>query len=413
MNHGQRISRLGLAAAWIVLALTPLANSQTSTHRPTAGGPQPTNQELEKELDKIEARFNDEKHAGILRGAGWTFAHFASETEAKKANEAIGFGSLRNTIKNAGGAEGYRKKVTPLLENKDVYVRGIAAYCLGLLGDRRATPDVVKLLRAKNLPTDKEFGEGFDRHFAALALGLLDAKDHAPDLVPLLKAEDEYTRAGAALGLGYMKATKHAPDVAKLLEDNRFVPRNAAVLGLVEMGAKDQAQALAAHLKSKPSDSVGGLLAMYALVKLKASDQIPTIASFLREPFYKGDAAKALALMNAQRYKPEIADQLKDDNPLARSGALMALGIMKATEYEEKIAGHLEDRDQSVRAHAAMSLILLESRKHASQALKWTHHDVLTEHRKAITHIVSEELQQVADRARASQRKLRAIEAEK
>jgi HEAT repeat protein len=356
-----------------------------------------------QELARIESRFKDDTISGILSAMSWTLAHCASEQEAAKLSflfeEGGAPGGVRGAIERAGGVEAYRKKVATLLTSRDEVVRAFVAVWLGAFGDKRSVPDLLKLLRSTDLPA-KHF-PGMDRSRAAMALGLIGAKEHAREVAGLLKSESPGIRAGAALGLGYMKATEHADEVARLVGDKAQV-RIAACAALAEMDARRQAKAIAAVLKAEWSgDPAVVPAALYALVRLRATEHAKDIAPLLRIKFLKGDAAKALALMDAREWKDEIAVLLDDADPLARSDGLLALGIMHAKGYEEKVARHLGDEESSVRPYAAWALVMMGSTKHAPRAypLADSSRHVFSVEGRGVTQIATRDFRRVAERA--------------
>lgn len=371
-------------------------------------------QAAKTELERIEARFKEERNAAILSAQMWTLAHAAAEAEKNKAIAVFGLDeggqlSIKTMIERAGGIEEYRKKVTLLLANNDEFVRGFAAVWLGILGQRESVADLMKLLRS-NLPVQRPSSEGNDRGRAAMGLGLLGAQDHAPDLAAQLKSPNSHLRAGAALGLGYMKAVKFAPDVAETIKrrDNQIGEDQAliAALGaLAEMGAKDQADQIAWVLRSnRRGDPAIQPAAMYALVRLKATDHAKDIVPSLKDRFRKGDAAKALALLNAQSYKKDIATLLDDENTLNRCAGMIALGILRAKEYEDKVAKQLEAPEGYVHWYAGWSLILMESEKHVGKIRMRP--DASALHGSGAAQIANDEFRQVRERAFESWKRL-------
>ena len=368
------------------------------------------------ELDRIQARFEDDKIKSILGGEFWTLAHCASEKQKKKAIAAIGMSepntdpfSLKTAIKDAGDVEQYRCRVTALLTNRDETVRGFAAVWLGVLGEQKSTKDLLTLLRSKQLPVQEKSFEGSDRGRAAIGLGLLGAREHAAELGRLLSSSNEYIRGGAALGLAYMNVTEYATDITKLLVDPDDQVRIYAVWALAEMDARDHAPDIAGLLKNEVlGDPAIKQSALYALAKLRAIAQAKNIAPLLQDRFLKGHAAKALALMNAHEYASAIAQILKDAEPLNRRAALLALGIMQAKDYEDEVATHLEDPEEFVRPCAAWAIIMMESQKHTPRALKLAEASkgMLSVEGQGAEQIAVKEFRQAFDRAEESFKKM-------
>src|SRR5262249_28121413 len=116
--------------------------------------------------------------------------------------------------------------------NKDVRIAAVRA--IGRLGDARAVPALVRLLRD---PLDDV------RVVAAEALGNLRARQAVPDLVPLLyKGSDEF-RVKGAYALGNIRDHQAVRELVKALANETLRPParealtavgEAAVLPLVE-----------------------------------------------------------------------------------------------------------------------------------------------------------------------------------
>jgi HEAT repeat protein len=368
------------------------------------------------ERDRILARFQDATVSTILSSHAWPLIQQASATEKEtllvmigaKENDAA---SMKAALERGGGIDYYRKTVADLLQNKDECIRAFAAVWLGLIGDKKSATDLLKLLRSKELPTRNKSLEGVDRGGAALGLGLLGAEEHSAEIAAQLKSPSHHVRSRAALGLGAMKATQFAADVANLIKPGEIKPVDdpaardegvlAAVTALAYMGAKEQAQHIAGILTSKESRTPGlKKSAIYALAKLKASEHAKTIGALLDDQLLKGDAAQALALMNAQEFKEKIVSLLGDENPSHRCAGLMALGILRARECEENVAKHLNDATSSVQSCAAWSLVLMESQKHGPKISPELDKSVLDVHAKV--GIAAGEFRQVRERALAS-----------
>lgn len=412
-NSYQDIVTICLAVTLIVCSLC--AGCRLGTYGGQVGKPTvdaPYDMTQSSKLDRIQARFEDEKIQSILTGQFWTLAHCASEKETRKTVAAIGMSehntepfSLKTAIKNAGGVDQYRMRVTTLLKSRNETVRGFAAIWLGVLGDKKSTEDLLTLLRSKDLPVEEEFFEGADRARAAMGLGLLGAKEHAGELAGMLHSTNEDIRGGAAAGLAYMKANQYAPHIAKLLADHDDNVQINAVWALAEMDAREHAADIAALLSNDVlGDPAIKESALYALAKMKATDQANAIAPLLQDRFKKGAAVKALALMNAHDYASAIAAILKDKEPLNRCAALLALGIMQDKDYEDQVAAHLEDPEEFVRPYAAWAIIMMESQKHAPKALKLAEASkgVLSVEGQGATQIAIKEFRQVFDRAEES-----------
>ena len=108
-------------------------------------------------------------------------------------------------------------------------VRGNAALALGRLGEPRAIPHLVELVRDDPEPKV--------RMFAAHALGQVQAKDAETVLVEALNDPAPIVRMGAAEGLGSIRAREAVPHLRKVLDTDpdKYV-RLHAVESLVLLG---------------------------------------------------------------------------------------------------------------------------------------------------------------------------------
>jgi HEAT repeat protein len=367
-------------------------------------------------LERIEGRLADDKIAMVLEAQAYTFAHAASDAEKANAIKILGLSeqypivdTFPGAVQRAGGFENYRRNVITLLTNADPVVRGFSAVWLGALGDKRSTPDLLRLFRSKGLPFGNEqFLEGYDRGRAALALGVLGATEHASDLADALTSAPGNLRAGAALGLGYMKARQHAPAVADLLLDKDDQVVMAAIFALAEMNAKQYSARIATVLPLNRDPAVTES-ALYALAAMKSEQQTGEIASLLKHEFKSGDAAKALALMGAKAQASAIAELLKDENPLRRCDALLALGILKARDYEDQAAACLDDPQGNVRAYAAWSLVMMESTKRLPEVINLASasENILSVRGKGPAQIAIAQFRKAFDQARTSLARLK------
>lgn len=341
------------------------------------GQPVPAISRDAAEINALAKHFEDERSTFAALRMSWTFIHAASPEQARAAMEAVGLPddgsefSMRAAIARAGGLDAYRARLTRLLESDDEVVRGWGASWLGALGDRRATPDLLKLLRAPVRPANFDKGlffSGYGRAKAAMALGLLGATEHADEIAVLLGSSDWFDRCEAAMGLGYMRSTKHAPAIVKMMNSGDSNVVHHAIAALAEMGSDAYVPAIVAKLDSGDADVRG--VATYALARLGAKLHAPAIAALLKDAANRPVAARALALLEARDQIPALAAILAGADRDAAADAALALAMLGATEHEDAIAAQLGGGgDEHHRRAAAWALILLGSEKHATAAL--------------------------------------------
>jgi len=289
-------------------------------------------------FDSIElrTRFQSAQITNILLGELYAFSHAASDSDKKIAIDLFGVGqdgtinslSVEQSIPRERGVAKYLKTVAAFLESKDPIMRGFTAIWLGAIGNKAAAQDMLRLLNSEDLPMLPHIPEGYDRKRAAIGLGLLDVKECAGQLARYLRARSVEIQAGAALGLGFLQADTYAPAVAELLSSHQDTVVIAAIQSLANMRAQRESVEIVKLLHSPDSrDPLVWQSALYALAELKAINCSKEIARLLVDELRKGDAAKALALMDAHEYVHAIAGILKDRDALNRVTKMMLLCI--------------------------------------------------------------------------------------
>ncbi|MGH9971772.1 MAG: HEAT repeat domain-containing protein [Pyrinomonadaceae bacterium] len=296
--------------------------------------------------------------------------------ESLKLIQVLGNSFAKNDLallKEVGGVNGFKEKFANLIRSKDDTVSGFAATVLAIAGDLNYAPQIAALLeKNEKASTDEDsYPTITARGRAATALGLLGAKEFKQKIVPLLHSKNRYDRAGAAIALGYLGAREHAKDIVNLLlsKEFSFPDDDSPIYSLVQMGVaadykKEIAQVLNEDFRSDTSKT-----AAYVLAHLRAKEYAKEIAKLLTKEFRKGDAAKALAIMGAREYAPNIALMLNDKSGLNRSDALLALGVLNVREYVPEVARHLNDKEGYVRHFAAVALVLMEAADYAKEAI--------------------------------------------
>lgn len=216
--------------------------SQSQDPSPTAS--QSVSEE-DAEVLSILKRLGDPIHMNLLQAAMWTLTHDYKDKETpdmilekmmqyQAAMESWAQGD-RKPLEKLGGIAGYKEYLANLLDSDDVSVRAFGAIMIGIAGDKKQAPLLVKKLEA---PCDDEF-RCYDRNRYAIALGLLDADDHKQVLVGMLDSDIAWDRSGAVTGIGLMKAEDAADKIAPLQNDKDEGVREAAVEMLRHMGRDD------------------------------------------------------------------------------------------------------------------------------------------------------------------------------
>lgn len=333
----------------------------------------------EKQLEDLNQRFSV-KYAGVFASNMWTLTHtYKSKAEVDNVMSFLQkfFAALQSNdkaqLQEIGGAKGFKDKFSEFLKSKDDTVKGFAAIVLGIAGDQAYAPPIAVFLDER----DKSFTEQFVyplvvyRGQAATALGIMGAKEYTPKIALLLKSRNDYDRSGAISALSYLGAKEYSKEVANLLTNKDF--QNAGdvspIYFLIETETakdykKELVEIMLGSLRSETAETV-----IYAFVRLESKENAKDIAKLLSNKFRKGDAAKALALLEAKEYEDEIAALLDDENGLVRKDALLALGVLKAKNYVGKAAELLNSEKDYVRYYAAVALVLMGAKEYYQTAI--------------------------------------------
>jgi len=227
-------------------------------------------------------------------------------------------------------------------------------------------PDLVRLLGD---------GEARVRRRAALAIGRVGLHDGIDPLVALLRDNDPEVRQMAAFGLGLIRdKAAVAPLVLALGDPSPIVQGGAAeALGLIgDVSAADALGRLANDvvqsgvLSQPPGDDLDARrdlpasafrLAIYALVRLKAYDQLAAaVLDSSGQPKVRWwPVAYALQRIDDKRALPALLTLAKDPHPYTRAFAAKGLGGLKDASAVSTLVALLAANDigvviESVRA---------------------------------------------------------------
>jgi HEAT repeat protein len=338
-----------------------------------------SNEQDEKQLEDLKQRFSV-KYAGILSSSVWTLTHdYQSKTEVDNVLNFLKtfFTALQTNdkakLQEIGGIKGFKDKFLEFLKSEDGTVKGFAAIVLGVTGDVSYAPPIAALLDKR----DKSFTDRYTypvvtyRGRAATALGIMGAKEYTSKIALLLKSQNDYDRSGAIYALTALGAKQYTKEVVSLLTNKDFqhIGDVSPIYFLIETGtAKDYKKELVAVMLNEIGSETAKA-AIYALVHLESKENAKDIAKLLSSEFRKGNAAKALALLDAKEYIDEIASLLNDESSLVRNDAALALGILKARNHSSKIAELFKGKEGFVRYYAAVSLILMEAKEYYKDAI--------------------------------------------
>ncbi|MHC5054701.1 MAG: HEAT repeat domain-containing protein, partial [Planctomycetota bacterium] len=174
-------------------------------------------------------------------------------------------------------------------------VRGAVAEALGLIGEERAIPQLVKSLGDSRAEA---------RAGAAIALGRFRHGGALEGLVKLTRDRDPKARVAALLALGSIRDPATAPDVIKCLKDREPSVRSAAARALGALRVAESVGPLVEALEKEPSRVKDDLIrALTLITALRHEDNMLAWKTLVRE---KGDRLIVAELALAASVLDEI-----------------------------------------------------------------------------------------------------------
>ena len=235
-----------------------------------------------------------------------------------------------------------------LLQHPVAAVRARAALALGRIGDKRATPALLKALAAARAPQL--------RLITVFALGEMEDAQTAPALREVLarKTETAAVRARAVEALGKLAS----------------VPANATALGAA--GLEQINQALVTQLPAPgaaltPAEKQLAWLTITALMRVKHPAAFAPLTQQLnaRAPQLRAGAANALARLGQplDAAVPVLLTLLADNDIDVRANSARALGQSKAASAYEPLVKLLADPSDRVQVSAVRALATFADRR--------------------------------------------------
>ena len=223
-------------------------------------------------------------------------------------------------------------------------VRQRAALALGRIGDKRATPALLKVLAATRLPKQ--------RAMVVFALGEMEDVATAQTLQDVLakKTESLEVRARAAEALGKIANSS----------------ANVTALGPERLGSLNHA--LLTHLPAPtavltPGAKLSASLTITALMRLKQSASVEPLARQLsaRDAAIRGAAANALFRLGQPlaAVAPALVKALADRDADVRANTARALGLSKTPQAFALLIKLLSDPNERVQVSAVRGLVAL------------------------------------------------------
>jgi cyclophilin family peptidyl-prolyl cis-trans isomerase/HEAT repeat protein len=246
-------------------------------------------------------------------------------------------------IVQAEDMRSWNSDLESLLADQDAQVRSRAALAAGRIGDAKAVPALVTLLKndsARNV-----------RAMAAFALGEIESPNAADALIATLdlyNREDAEIRARAIEALGKIVAT------LPKAEEARAIPMRKAIFDTLDFEG---------HRRGAADDNVV-LLGLTAALRAKPDKVGEVVAHFLKysDARIRADAANTLARLKLNDGNEKLRELLsKDPDPIVRANAARVLG---ATEDKDAFEGlqnrATKDGDLRVRVSAIRALASLK-----------------------------------------------------
>ncbi len=164
-------------------------------------------QKEENEIERVESRFNEEKHKAIISEASWSLIH-VGEKDCNRLLETVlihlkgdGTFSFRESVNKAGGIEEYKKLTASFLKSDEEIVRGFAAILLGIIGDLNYAQAILDVINAEDLPVKLGIIKGIDKAQCFIALALMDDKKYKSKIKKYVNDDNRYIRSYAKRSL--------------------------------------------------------------------------------------------------------------------------------------------------------------------------------------------------------------------
>jgi len=181
--------------------------------------------------------------------------------------------------------------------SRETMQRYEAIKSLGKLGDKRAVPFLIKLLKDKNF---------ICRNYAAEALGRLSDRRAVLPLVFALKDTDETVRLSAVEALGLLSDKRAVSALINVLNDKDLAVRYCTIQTLLKLGDPQAVKAIINKLNDNSPDIRA--LAAKSLVAFKEPTSYSAIMKLLddKDVNVRAESARALADLSAKSALPKI-----------------------------------------------------------------------------------------------------------
>ena len=227
------------------------------------------------------------------------------------------------------------------------------AQAIGWYGLRAALPEVIRLLEDK---------DGYRRGDAAWVIGVLGAREEMPKLMDLLWDDHPEPRRKAIFALARMKVKEAVPRIGHRLTDRDANVRNAAIWALSALGATEYIPQITELIRVP--DGSGYWYAIRALARLGPERAHPRILRMLgsEEAVVRRHALGAVRELQIRQATPVVLGLLEDPSDGVRAAAINTLADLGDERLVPMIARLLEDESHHVRREAIWAAWKLDVR---------------------------------------------------
>ncbi|HEX6745808.1 MAG TPA: HEAT repeat domain-containing protein [Longimicrobium sp.] len=247
------------------------------------------------------------------------------------------------------------------MRDADAEVRVTAIWALGQIEDRRAVPALTAALRD---------GDASIRQKSAWALGQIEDRSAVPGLAAALRDSDREVRATAVWALGQIESPEAVPALGGLLRDADANVRNQAAWALGQIEAESAVQPLAGVVQNDASAEVRKT-AVWALGQIEAQSSIPALSAALRDrdAGVRAQAAWAIGQVEPAQAPAALVAALRDDDRNVRRQAAWALSQVRGDpSIVAPLRAALRDSDPEVK-HLALRALARTGDESAAQAV--------------------------------------------